>query len=327
MALIVKMKFVNSMACAFFVLSALAGMASISASDLKQRIKISAPTVYLSDIFTDISYDKDKILFEAPLPGQNMQISTSQLWQIAQSNGVAWEKPVINKRIRIQREGRPVNMAVLRVLLEEEILARGFEGNIQVNIYGIIKNLYLPIDSDELDIEIDTLNINPNSNRYSANLLWPTGEGAFVDINLNGLIEQVHLLPVLARMMIPGDIITMDDIDWIKVPVKKITSNSIKSTDDFIGFTPRRALAANKMLRTSDVEALRVIKKGHQVVVSYISGALVLTTAGKALEHGAVGDTIRIMNLRSHKTIYAQVTGEGHVKIYLVKPNQQLASR
>ena len=88
MALNVKLKFLKSTAYAFLVLSMFSGANAVSASDLKQRIKVSAPVVRLSDLFTDIAYDSDKLLFEAPLPGQSQQISTSQLWQIAQTSSL-----------------------------------------------------------------------------------------------------------------------------------------------------------------------------------------------------------------------------------------------
>lgn len=303
------------------------GFANLSASDLKPRIKVRDASVYLSDIFTDIELDADKEVLTAPLPGQSKNVSTTTLWNIAKANGIQWQRPRSIKHIRIMREGQPVNLAALQVLLVREVKARGISDDIQVSLFGINRNLYLPVNSDVSEIEIDSLTLSSTQDRYRAELLWPLGDGSYKEIALNGTIDRVRLVPMLNRTLVPGDIISRDDIDWVNMSVKRITSNTIQSTDNFIGFTPRRAITANKPLRKSDVEALRSVSRGNQVMISYVSGPMVLSTTGKALQHGAIGDSIRILNLTSNKTIYAKIVGPDQVEIVRLSRNRKLASR
>lgn len=312
---------------ALMVTGMLWGTASFGASDLKQRIKVRDANVRLSDVFTDVDEDKDKDVFAAPMPGQSKNISTTELWRIAKVNGIQWAKPQVNKRIRITREGKPVNLKILTNLLSEEVKNQGVGDDVQLSIFGVSKTLYLPVNSDESDIEIDSLTVSSNHNRYRAKLLWPLGDGSYQEIECNGIIELVRLLPVLNRTLLPGEVITQRDISWVNMSIKKITSNTVQSEESIIGYTPKRALVANRILRNSDVEALKFVKKGSQVTITFISGPLRMNTIGKALQHGAMGDSVRILNMGSNKTIIAQVTGHGQVEIIRRINTRQLASR
>ena len=312
---------------ALMVMGMFWGTASYGASDLKQRIKVRDANVRLSDVFTDVNEANDKDVFAAPMPGQSKNISTTELWRIAKINGISWAKPQVNKRIRISREGNLVDQKVLTNLLREEVKNQGVDDDVQLSIFGLSKTLYLPVNSDESDIEINSLTLSSNHNRYRAKLLWPLGDGSYQEIEANGTIELVRLLPVLNRTLLPGEVITKRDLTWVNIPIKKITSNTVQSEENFIGFTPKRALIANRMLRKSDVEALKFVKKGSQVTITYISGPLRMNTIGKALQHGAMGDPVRILNMGSNKTIIAQVTGFGQVEIVHHSNIRQLASR
>lgn len=312
---------------ALMVTGAFLSTSALVAADLKQRIKVSDVNIRLSDIFTDISIEQDKDVFTAPTPGHSKRVSTTELWKIAQLNGVDWEKPLINKPIRIMREGHPVDLDALRAFLSEEMRSRGIDDDVQVSIYGLTKSLYLPVNSDIMDIEINTLTISSNRDRYRAKLLWPVGDGSFNEVDLNGSIEHVRAIPVLNRTLLPGEVIARSDIAWANISIKKITANTIQSVDNFIGYTPRRAITANKMIRTSDIEALKFVIKGSQVSITFVSGPLVIKTIGKALQHGAMGDAIRILNMGSNKTIIATVTGPDQVEISRPNTSRQLASR
>lgn len=312
---------------ALMIMGMVWGTASYGISDLKHRIKVRDVNVRLSDVFTDVSQDNDKDVFAAPMPGQSKNISTAELWRIAEVNGIQWAKPQVNKRIRITRDGNPVDLDILTTLLSDEVRNLGISDNVQLSIYGLGKNLYLPVNSDESDIEINNLIISSNRNRYRAKLLWPLGDGSYQEIECNGTIELVRLLPVLNRTILPGEIITKRDVSWVNMSIKKITGNTIQSEENVIGYTPKRALVANRMVRNSDVEALQFVKKGSQVTITFISGSLRMNTIGKALQHGAMGDPVRVLNMGSNKTIIAQVTGLGQVEIVHRGNTRQLAAR
>ena len=82
------------------------------------------------------------------------------------------------------------------------------------------------------------------------------------------------------------------------------------------GLTPRRMIAAGKPVKANDVQAPRIVARGEAVTLIYKAGALNLTARGKALEFGAKGDVIRVVNTQSNRSIDAIVTGDQEVTAF-----------
>ena len=57
-----------------------------------------------------------------------------------------------------------------------------------------------------------------------------------------------------------------------------------------------------------------IITRNQVVVVQFKGNGLHITTDGRALERGAVGDRVRIMNLSSRATLFGQVQQDGDRK-------------
>jgi flagella basal body P-ring formation protein FlgA len=64
----------------------------------------------------------------------------------------------------------------------------------------------------------------------------------------------------------------------------------------------------------------QVIQRNEAVTLVYEVPGIVLRVRGKALEAGAVGDIIGILNIQSNRTIQAVVTGPGAVSVAPVTP-------
>jgi flagella basal body P-ring formation protein FlgA len=62
--------------------------------------------------------------------------------------------------------------------------------------------------------------------------------------------------------------------------------------------------------------AAPAIKRGDTVVMVYVAPGLQLTARGKALTDAAVGQTVRLTNLQSNRTVEAVVTGPGTVAVH-----------
>jgi flagellar basal body P-ring formation protein FlgA len=57
------------------------------------------------------------------------------------------------------------------------------------------------------------------------------------------------------------------------------------------------------------------VEKGALVTMIVQTPFMTLSTQGRALDEGAMGDTIRVMNARSRKVVEAQVTKSDTVMI------------
>jgi len=112
--------------------------------------------------------------------------------------------------------------------------------------------------------------------------------------------------PVLAAHHLrPGDILHGSDL---------VTEGDPKELDFFVGMQLKRAVYAGKVITASDVGLPTVIERNAIVSLEFVRGPLMIATEGRALDAGAVGDTVRVMNLNSKVILTAVVTGPNKAK-------------
>jgi flagella basal body P-ring formation protein FlgA len=105
------------------------------------------------------------------------------------------------------------------------------------------------------------------------------------------------------------------DIVVRKMNQARVPANAIVRADQVLGLRARHNIAANCVLRNDQIESPPVVRRGD--VVQMVAESEVLKVAVKAVakENGAVGERIRVMNLRSRKIIYAQVLDKQTVQV------------
>ncbi len=84
---------------------------------------------------------------------------------------------------------------------------------------------------------------------------------------------------------------------------------------DVIGQEARVALYPGRPIRTSDIGPPALVDRNEIVFLKYLSGRLVISAEGRALERGGIGDRVRIMNLASRATLFGYVQSDGSVLV------------
>ena len=85
-------------------------------------------------------------------------------------------------------------------------------------------------------------------------------------------------------------------------------------TDDpllLIGMEARTALYAGRPVLPADVGFPAVVDRNEVIPIIYDTGGLTISTEGRALGRGGVGEIIRVMNLTSRVTVTAQIGADG----------------
>lgn len=86
------------------------------------------------------------------------------------------------------------------------------------------------------------------------------------------------------------------------------------SLEPFTGMELKRAVYAGKVITANDVGLPTLIERNAIVTLEFERGPLLITTEGRALDAGAKGQTVRVMNLASKIILTAEVVGPNKVK-------------
>lgn len=84
---------------------------------------------------------------------------------------------------------------------------------------------------------------------------------------------------------------------------------------EYVGKELRRTLYVGAKLSPALVRNPIVVKRNSRVSMVYRMGALEINAYGRALDEGAVGDVIAVMNLDSRKRIQGVIIADGIIEV------------
>ncbi len=304
-------------------------LSQAEAAILRPSVSVAGEHITLGDLFDDAGAASSVIIAIAPPPGVPTAISVSRISQVARRNGIAWRNTQGLTRVVVTRSG----ILIGDELIEEALAASIAEQAPNMVTKGIIE-IVLTSSIDHLMVSESTLpsmsvghmNFDQRSGRFIAAVRVPANDNTAPLRRLTGRAYPALDIPVLTRRISPGDKIEEADINWLRLPATRISQNIIDNANDLIGFTPKRTLRPGEPLRGGDIEAPRLVEKGAIVSISYTLGRMNLSSRGRALEEGALGDTIKVLNERSHRTIEVKVTGMNEAIIEPSYPVSQAVS-
>lgn len=82
-----------------------------------------------------------------------------------------------------------------------------------------------------------------------------------------------------------------------------------------VGKEARTTLYPGRAIRASDLTAPGLVDRNQIVPLIFRSSGLSIRTEGRALDRGAAGETIRVMNLQSRNTTSGRVQQDGTVVV------------
>ncbi|MSU91801.1 flagellar basal body P-ring formation protein FlgA [Rhodobacteraceae bacterium 2CG4] len=88
-----------------------------------------------------------------------------------------------------------------------------------------------------------------------------------------------------------------------------------RAVEDAVGLETRVTLYPGRPVRLGDLGPAAVVERNEIVTLRFRSGALVIETAGRALDRAALDRGVRVMNLGSRTTVTGTARGPGLVEV------------
>jgi len=120
---------------------------------------------------------------------------------------------------------------------------------------------------------------------------------------------------VASRQLQKGSILTASDLKLVKNNLADLSYGYYQALDRGVGMKLKRRISAGTVLTPSMLKKPRIISRGQKVTIMAQSGSMLVRMRGKALDHGAVGDRIKVLNIKSRKKLEGIITVTGEVKV------------
>jgi flagellar basal body P-ring formation protein FlgA len=120
---------------------------------------------------------------------------------------------------------------------------------------------------------------------------------------------------VLARQMQKGTVLTASDIKLAKRNLGRLSYGYFENLKSGIGMKLKRRAATGAVLTPAMLKKPQIIARGQKITIMAQSGSMQVRMNGKALASGAIGDRIKVMNMKSRKKLEGIITLTGEVKV------------
>ncbi len=297
------------------LLMVIGGARAAMAATLKPDVVLTGTVLTLGDLFDGLSEEKARtVLGPAPRPGADMVLNAHTLMRIAASLDLPWRPAAVTDQVRVSTAATIIDAATVEALVKDALVSKGLTGSFSLLFAGAVPEIVLPQDQPA-QAEIANIRYNPGKDVFEATLSAPSIANPVQKISLSGQIEHKALIPVLRSTLRNGDIIGPTDFETIEVSVRDLQKDYILDPAELTGMTPRRLASAGKPLRLMDFENPQMVGRGEVVTLIYSQGPLTLTAKGKALQNGARGDIIRVVNVNSSRALEGLVTDTREITI------------
>lgn len=296
---------------------------------LNRNVLIEGPTIQLQDLFLGLDANSRTAgtpVAKAPQPGQSIELEARWLGAVARAYGIDWQPRSTLDSATVERASHTVGADQLRAVIRDALLERGLDGKLRVELDQPNAQMLLPVQASG-DLQISAMTFDDRSGRFFARIEAPVENDAAVRISLTGAAREMTELPVLRRRVQSGEVITAGDIEWTEVEVDSVGRNIVQSAEEMIGMSPRRTISQGRLIRESDLQLPILIRKNSIVTLELIQGGLRLTVQGRALENGAHGQAIRVMNTQSNRIITGSVRNSNSVLVTSATQTAQTAPR
>lgn len=306
------MKFILSVAIALLIVGA--GGLRAEAASLKSPISVQADVVKLGDLFTGAGEEAVQVVARSPAPGERLVLNAGQSDAIAKSGGIKWSPDNRFVRAIVTRQARIIDTEEIKNQLFAALRSEGLDQSWHIELGKNDLTAKIAMDEDR-PIRILNPRFSVHSKRFSAVLETPSGSRATDRQQVTGTIYQMTEIPVLARRVQRGDIVREHDLEFISLPQEKIGRTTLMDKRQIVGKQARRLVASGKPIRAGDLRPPVMVEKGNLVTLVLRTEKMLISARGKALDNGAAGDIIRVLNTRSKQTIEGVVESRNRVVV------------
>ena len=285
---------------------------------LKAEAIVIGDVVRIGDLVENAGEAAEVGIFRAPDIGQTGTVPASRVLEAVLPHRVLGLDTRGLAEVVVTRASRPITgkdieARILRALAGQSGLPEA--SSLTVTFDNEIKPLQVEA-AITAELRIVRLAYDPRSGRFDISLELPGSAVARkLPMRFTGSIIESFEALVPTRAIAQGEVIRASDLVPARRPKSEAAPNVIREPEQAAGMVAKRALRAGQAIRQSDFAKQELVARNETVTISYEVPGINVSIRGQALEPGAHGDLINVLNVQSKKTLQATVTGPGRVSV------------
>lgn len=283
---------------------------------LRGEVTVAGDVVTLADLLENAGPHGNTAVFRAPDLGTTGSVEAARVLDAAREAGIREIDFGGRSHVIVSRSARELGATDFARLMVQEIGKQDRSIDVQ--------SLQVTFDDNPGPIAIDTRTViptriasfawSPVSNRFDAVVSLDRGNG-IERIRLRGAAEETVEVVMINRVVDRGEVVGRDDFSVERRPKRAGTATRPVDISQLAGQAARRPMRQGQQIVAADFAPPMLVNRHDTVTIVYEAPGLMLSVKGQALESGAKGQTINVLNQQSKRTIQATVAGPGKVAI------------
>ena len=303
------------------------GLAAAHAEDaprpvLKAHATVSGDVVKIGDLIENAGIVAKVPIFRAPDLGSTGTVPAEAIVQAVSQHALIGLDTAGLSEVTVTRPARTIpakeiEEAVAQALADQYQL--GPAKDVSVAFDGVVTAIY--VEPSALgDPRVTRVAYDTRSARFDATLDLPTGTSTRGSLRVTGRARATAAVVTVAHTMERGSVLKNADVVIERRPRAEVGRDALTDIDRALGLAARNSMQAGQIVRAADLAKPELVQRNDIVTLTYITPGIRLTIRGKALDAGAEGDTISVLNEQSKRTLQAVVTGPGRAMISTETP-------
>lgn len=289
----------------------------IASPTLRASVTVTSDVVRVGDLIDNAGSAALIPVYRSPDLGTTGTLTIGQVLSVLRAKQVIGVMTGDIKEVQVTRLARTLASKDL-----ETAVASALERRFGL---GDAANITVTFDRGAAEMRLDASNtgaLQPVATRYDARSgrfdiafeIANDNNPTPTKLRFSGTAIETVEVAVLTRDIDRADTLKASDVALERRPKAEVTGEPA-SRERSVGMQLRRAMRAGTPLRAADIVKPDFVVRDQAVTVIFQAPGLYLTTRGKAVESGAEGDTVSVLNLQSKRTLTGIVTGRGQVTI------------
>src|SRR3954469_3818585 len=312
---------VSLIACLMLALPA-AAQEQAGRPTLKAEAMVSSDIVRIGDLIENAGAVGDVPIFRAPDLGQSGAVPASRVVNAVRPHHILGLDTRGLAEIVVTRASRAITIKDLESRVVRALAGQyGLPDPTSLTVIFDNEPRTVQVEPNSGDLRVTRLTFEPRSGRFDVSF-EPSGSAAArrTPLRFTGSLMETFETAVPTRPLAQGEVLKISDLVLTRRPKAELASGVVINLEQAVGLAARRALPAGRALRQVDLQKPELVARNENVTITYEVPGIVLTMRGQALEAGAQGDLISVLNVQSKKTIHATIVGPGRVTLTTTTP-------
>jgi flagella basal body P-ring formation protein FlgA len=285
---------------------------------LKASATVTGDIVRIGDLIDNAGAVADVPIFRAPDLGQTGSVAAASVIQAVRTHHIIGLDSHGLSEVTVTRAARTitpkdVEARILQVLAGKYGLPDS--SNLAVVFDNEVRTFAVEASATN-ELAVVRLTYEPRTTRFDVAFELPGSAAARrLLLRFTGSLSETFEAVVPTRDLAMGQVIKAADLAVERRPKTNFTPATLTAIEQAQDLSAKHALRAGQVIRQTDVAKPELVGRGETVTIMFQVPGIMVTILGKAVEPGALGDVISVINVQSKHTIQATVIGPGRVSV------------